>query len=370
MKTRKKVAGADSKSVWNKDLKEIKKMAKTTMGPSPIPPQPINPMHAALKAILILTLFLATFLASMLPFAVRRCATRGRGRRRIRVFSMLSVFGGGIFLATCLLDLLPDGLNSIRKASELRKSDIGFPIAELLVAVGFLFVLFIEQLTVFAREQNWIDDSALERLISREEALPDSAVVNRVRHLSDEDLPEVIIDVHFDPSVHSTVRAALLVMALSLHAVFEGLSVGMIVDVNVLVQVFFALLLHKTLIGFSLGLRLVQSKMRVSTIILCCGIFAAQVLIGGFGGIAILRIISAGSASNAAMVSGCAQAVACGTFLYITCFEILPHELNQRGLRLLKLLCLMAGFALICVMIAVLPDEDDSNLMNYGFLMG
>lgn len=45
------------------------------------------------------------------------------------------------------------------------------------------------------------------------------------------------IDPHFDPSSHSTMRAALLVMALSLHAVFEGLSLGIMQDVNVILQV-------------------------------------------------------------------------------------------------------------------------------------
>lgn len=43
------------------------------------------------------------------------------------------------------------------------------------------------------------------------------------------------------------------------------------------------------------------------TVIVCCGIFSAQVLIGGFGGLAILDLISAGSAYKAALVSGGAQ---------------------------------------------------------------
>lgn len=45
-----------------------------------------------------------------------------------------------------------------------------------------------------------------------------------------------IVDSHFGLQ-HSTVRVVLLVMALSLHAVFEGLSLGMIPDVTALLQV-------------------------------------------------------------------------------------------------------------------------------------
>ena len=44
-------------------------------------------------------------------------------------------------------------------------------------------------------------------------------------------------DIHFDPDAHSSMRAFLLVSALSLHAVFEGLSLGLINQVTVLLQV-------------------------------------------------------------------------------------------------------------------------------------
>uniref|UniRef100_F1L8U2 Zinc transporter ZIP1 n=1 Tax=Ascaris suum TaxID=6253 RepID=F1L8U2_ASCSU len=325
---------------------------ETTTTPTDASPIPIQPMHSALKAILILTLSIVTFLACMLPFALRRAATNNGGLAA-KVFSLLSVFGGGVFLSTCLLDLLPDAMEGIRNAERIAKYEIGFPVTELLVATGFLFVLIVEQVTLFVRERNATYSSDMEHLIHHHEGeLSDAIHSSRGSHEE---------DVHFNPSAHSTVRAALLVMALSLHAIFEGLSLGLIIDVNSLIQIFGALLLHKSIIGFSLGVRLVQSSMRVVTVIVCCGIFSAQVLIGGFGGLAILDLISAGSAYKAALVSGGAQAAACGTFLYITCFEILPHELNQRDLRLVKLICLVLGFTLIAAMIAVFPDGSSGN---------
>ncbi|VDM37359.1 unnamed protein product [Toxocara canis] len=317
--------------------------------PSPVP---IHPTHNALKAILILTLFIATFLACMLAFAARRAAIYGSALSA-RIFSLLSVFGGGVFLATCLLDLLPDAVEGIQRAEEVIKYQFHFPVTELLVASGFLFV------TLFVRERNRSSSSGIEHLIDHHEGTLSDPAADTHRERSE--------DVHFDVSSHSTVRAALLVMALSLHAVFEGLSLGLILDVNTLIQIFGALLMHKTIIGFSLGLRLVQGRMRVFTVIVCCCIFSAQVLIGGFGGLAILDLISAGSAYKAALVSGGAQAIACGTFLYITCFEILPHELNQSGLRLVKLISLLSGFTLIAIMIALFPE--DSSDVNARLLI-
>lgn len=130
---------------------------------------------------------------------------------------------------------------------------------------------------------------------------------------------------------------------------------GMQTDVNFMFQIFVALSIHKSLVGFSLGLRLVQSPLRAYVVVLCCVLFASMTLVGGFSGLFIMDAVSVHS--SAFMVSGCMQAVACGTFLYITLFEILPHELNQRGNRPLKMLALFLGFGVICVFIALFPES-------------
>jgi len=148
----------------------------------------------------------------------------------------------------------------------------------------------------------------------------------------------------------------LLVFALSLHAVFEGLSVGMVYEVPALLQICGALLIHKTVIGLSLGVRLVQSRLKKFTVVICCLIFAGQILVGGFLGIALIDILNKESQATSHLVSGLLQAVACGTFLYITCFEILPHELNQKGSRPLKMCLLLIGFGLIAFFVGLFPD--------------
>ena len=83
------------------------------------------------KAILLLVLLLLTFLTGLLPFVIRRLATHGspeqrcalsrpaktdckyRRRRYALVFTLLSCYGGGVFLGTCLLDLLPGATSRV-----------------------------------------------------------------------------------------------------------------------------------------------------------------------------------------------------------------------------------------------------------------
>jgi zinc transporter 1/2/3 len=310
------------------------------------------PTRNALKAVLILLLFFCTFLASTAAFLLKRAALHSHRSTLTVVFSLVSCFGGGVFLATCLLDLLPDSIDCIEKA-KFYKAD--FPVIELGVGVGFLLVLFIEQSIVHAHEQGWFGYHEGQRHLlghhdeHNEGEEEETAANDNVSESSQ------IVDAQFGQP-HSTVRVVLLVMALSLHAVFEGLSLGMIPEVTALFQIFGALLIHKTVIGFSLGIRLVQSKLHTFPILLCCAIFAGQVVIGGFGGLIIIDILDKQSRGMARFVSGLLQAVACGTFLYITCFEILPHELSRKGHRPLKLLFILIGFALISTFIAIFPD--------------
>uniref|UniRef100_A0A0N5BTE7 Zinc transporter ZIP3 n=1 Tax=Strongyloides papillosus TaxID=174720 RepID=A0A0N5BTE7_STREA len=321
-------------------------------------PGPIIPTNNALKSCLILLLFFVTFMASMGAFALKKLALSVNNSRMKAVFSSVSCFGAGVFLATCLLDLFPDSIGAIDKGQKLLKWDNEFPIAELCVAFGFLLILTIEQFILFLRESGWISSHSMD-LFSHGHSHEDGPLLEDPTN--ETSLQSNEPDHHFDPDSHSSIRAILLVFALSLHAVFEGLSLGMLMEVNVLLQVFGALFIHKTLIGFSLGIRLVQSRLKTVTIIMCCLVFAGMVLIGGFFGLAVIKILNHGSKATASMVSGTLQAVACGTFLYITCFEILPHELNQKGHRQYKMLCLYLGFMVIAFFMYLFPDADDDD---------
>ncbi|KAI6225411.1 Zinc transporter ZIP1 [Aphelenchoides fujianensis] len=338
-------------------------MDTTTTPAPPVPPVPIVPTRNALKSVLLLTLFFATFLASISALILKRAARHSSSphSRAATAFSLISCFGGGVFLATCLMHLLPESMEQIEKAQKLMDWKSDFPLAELMISLGFMFVLTIEQAVIFAHEREWIGGGH-QRLMHDDEP-PAAASVASVEVVPAEGADEsaVVEDEHFEHETHSTMRALLLVLAISLHAVFEGLSVGMIVDVAALLQICGALLIHKVVIGISLGIRLVQSKMRPRTVVFCCLLFSGQILIGGFAGLGIMKVLNAESRGVATFISGILQSFAAGTFLYITSFEILPHELNKKGYRPLKMVTLMAGFALITLFIIVFPDADDTD---------
>ncbi|CAK5089698.1 unnamed protein product [Meloidogyne enterolobii] len=299
----------------------------------------------AFKAVLLILLFFGTFLASTSFLLIKKYIIGGAESNHSshfgrKIISLISCFGGGVFLATCLLDLLPDSINGIKSAEKRLGYQIKFPLPAFCVSLGFLIVLILEQTIIYANKRNWLSNSFMERLSRREDG-HGILTLNR-RTNSSENLENTHLLENDDNELesnedYSIFRILLMVFALSLHAVFEGLSVGMMTDVNLLLQVFFALLIHKTIVGFSLGLRLVQSRLHPPTVVLCCAVFSLQVCIGGFTGLA---------------------ATACGTFLYVTAFEILPHELNNDSNIPQKMSSLVLGFALISIFIALFPDSD------------
>lgn len=110
-----------------------------------------------LKSVLLVTLFILTLTSSLLPFALQRAALKSRSARRrqifVAIFSHLSCFGGGVFLATCLLDLLPDTRDVLSDGFvKLNLKRTTFPLAEFLTAFGFFLVLFSEQIFLWCKE--------------------------------------------------------------------------------------------------------------------------------------------------------------------------------------------------------------------------
>ncbi len=63
-------------------------------------------------------------------------------------------------------------------------------------------------------------------------------------------------------------RGFLVVLALSLHAIFEGMAVGLTTKASFVWYLFFAIAAHKFVISFCIGIQFVTSGMRTLLIVL------------------------------------------------------------------------------------------------------
>ncbi|KAK6190828.1 hypothetical protein SNE40_002607 [Patella caerulea] len=141
----------------------------------------------------------------------------------------------------------------------------------------------------------------------------------------------------------STVRAVLLLIALSFHTIFDGLAIGLQdLDTDVW-QVLAAISIHKALVAFCLGLQLFQAYMqRFRTAVILIALFSIMSPIG----IGLGILVTSANINEAAqtMTAAVLQGVASGTFLYVTFLEILK-EAFKHGRGIWNIFIAGVGFA-------------------------
>merc|ERR1712130_391118 len=230
--------------------------------------------------------------------------------------------------------------------------DLDYPVAQFVIVFGFFVILTVEQ-TVLHFQEQWALDAEREPLLSRRRRPSvgstssysstqghshhhhhqHSGGVEAVQGISNE-----VHHGHDGPSHghshvvfnHSSLRSVMLLLALSFHSVFEGLAIGLQDSTSHMMTVFIAVITHKAVMAFSLGLNIAQSDLSVKAFVWSNVLFSLSSPLG------------------VAICNGVLQGIAGGTFLYITFFEVLPHELNKPGSRLWKVFFVILGYASIC----------------------
>lgn len=232
-----------------------------------------------------------------------------------------------------------------------------YPLAETMMMLGFFVFVFVEQtiLTFRKEKPSFIDletfnaggseagsDSEYDTpFISSTRGSPSSGRQSHGHHHG-----------HFSPSELAgagPLRLASLVLALSAHSVFEGLALGLQEDGAKLGSLFLGVAVHETLAAVALGVSMAKASLGMRD--------AAKL------GVTVSLMIPLGTAVGmgiesrqtlaAAVVSVVLQGLAAGTFLFVTFFEILSPELDDKHDRLLKVLFLILGYAALAALVFI-----------------
>ncbi|XP_052792046.1 zinc transporter ZIP1-like [Mya arenaria] len=346
------------------------------------------------KVLVLVGLLVLTFVFGIIPVILKnvfkkRADTESHKSRYRTILSFLSCYAAGVFLATGVLDLLPDVRVSIGTTFDDISLFTSFPVAEFVMMFGFFVILIIEQIVLCVKEGQTQSNQETERKPLLTDDEPESSVRDYYRStsnasehsiggISDEPFSHSFpgtpsrrhcsnceerisvasdhhISRHEDPGddilpehEHSSLRALLLILALSFHSVFEGLAVGLQKKTEDVIGIFGALVIHKSILSFCLGMNLIESRLSQAGIIRSIVFFSITAPIGIGIGIGIMDLWDS---NNSLLVQGILSGIACGTFLYVTFFEVLPSEFNCPDHRLLKVLFLILGFATVtCVL--------------------
>ncbi|XP_076801330.1 zinc transporter ZIP3-like isoform X1 [Clavelina lepadiformis] len=373
------------------------------------------------KIVFLLLLLALAFSAGFSPYVLRnRCLSPSSYRDVL--LTLLNCISAGAFFATFFLHMLPEAQEEL---ATVFHEDIHYPVTELLISLGFFFVMSVDQFvmarygekakqtsmneceiiensqgttaphrtkhkpllptsdrpssqdfpiydsTAFLNENvncvsnaganatstalltantgSSVDNRSLESTTgARLENIEESQQANH--HSSNGHL-------HFDPNAQSSVRCLILLFALSIHALFEGLTIGFQTSASDLRTLMVTILIHKITLSFSYGISLVSNNSRLKFALASIFVFSIMAPIGVGVGTALNFTKDADVSIEKAVVV--LQAFAVGTFVYVIFIEIIPREFlaETSHNRIKKMLSLFVGFSSIALL-QLIPHEE------------
>ncbi|EGI58774.1 PREDICTED: uncharacterized protein LOC105152574 [Acromyrmex echinatior] len=154
---------------------------------------------------------------------------------------------------------------------------------------------------------------------------------------------------HGEQCTDANTGLAGLALALTVHAVLEGLAIGLQTKIAEVLLLTGAVASHKFVVGFCLGLELAGVSKSVPKLIFTIFLFA----IGSVIGIGIGMLTFQADTDWSKVVLPILQGLAGGTLLYVTVSEVLPrertrwHKSSRRFAGILQFLSVVVGFIVI-----------------------
>lgn len=321
------------------------------------------------KGVAMGVLFLAALITGCFPFFMVRLLRWDMtkpSKTASRFISLALAFGGGVLLATTWLHLFPEVRHSIEELqSNHSLPETNFPLAELLMCVGFFFIYLVSELvhSYIKRQNRPVKPAELECALPRcpngtvpiaETAeLPKESLSNGAsnghhangHHANGHHVNDHHVNGHSHlhlPDTNCTtndtlvvaLRGLLIVLALSVHELFEGMALGLSTSTTSVWLFLGAIASHKLVLAFCVGIELLVAKTSRTLTFSYILLFSVVSPIGIGIGMAVSE------SSGSAIVGVVLQAMATGTLVYVVFFEIL----KKSGSGLLQYVAVIIGF--------------------------
>ncbi|XP_056630027.1 zinc transporter ZIP3-like [Diorhabda sublineata] len=314
-------------------------------------------------------------------------------------------FGGGVLFATCFLHMMLEVNNSVEYLKQFGDINDDYPLAQLAICLGFFFVYFLEEISHWAvtripdhpsspncekkvfiiEEYNKViveeeeeedkesspiekdDDNSIRKskdvlsIDENHESIVfdslslNSSVEQENKKNADMDgdsketekkiLREERIDVEIK-SKQQVIRGVLVIVALSFHAIFEGLAIGLQKNIGNIWYMFIAVCIHSATILFCITLEMVIARVNFRAICIHAFGLAFSSTLGVFLGI-LVSYTSDLDTKGKSMAVVALEGLSAGTILYITFFEVLNREKERRIYRMSRAICILSGFSLM-----------------------
>lgn len=338
------------------------------------------------KGVSMIVLFIASMICGTAPLVLAKKfnwisaedATNLKSTNRV-VMTLLS-FGGGVLLSTTFMHLMPEiqeNVEYLQRQGSLRYFD--FSLTPLLTCCGFFIMYLVEELVhmyIHSRERKNGQAAPLVRNLSvRQSRGGVTANGDKSGTNSTSDLVEPRKDpenhghshghqhshmpVDMGDDVTSALRGLLIVLALSIHELFEGLAVGLESSTSHVWYMLGAISAHKLVIAFCIGVELIATRTKFYLTIIYITTFAIVSPLGI--GIGILLVGGEG-ATAAGVSSVILQGLASGTLLYVIFFEIWKGDRSG----ILQYIASIVGFFLMFGLQLLTPHSHSHGDGDHG----
>ncbi|VVD01587.1 unnamed protein product [Leptidea sinapis] len=225
-------------------------------------------------------------------------------------------------------------------------------LAALIMCSGFFMMYLVEELVhvyINSRE-NKTANTSFTRVLSIRRNNTDAEGGSEVQVIKEVVVPpnhgHSHLAVQPDDTIVAALRGLLIVLALSIHELFEGLAVGLESSSRSVWYMFGAVSAHKYIIAFCIGVELLAAgtKRWLSVVYIFTFSFVSALGIG----VGILLVGGSGAAA-AGLYSVVLQGLACGTLVYVVFFEVWRQD--RTGLS--QFVCSIFGFSLMVALEAV-----------------
>ena len=224
--------------------------------------------------------------------------------RSERFFSLSNALGGGVFLAAGLIHLFPDATANF---TNLLGPELNYPLAAPICVAGFLLVLFLEKVLFGGHEEH---------------------LASKARGST------------------SAVYPYLLTLVLSVHSIIAGIALGVESQLATSAALFFAIIAHKGMAAFALGVSLYRGRIPRSRLITIIVLFSLMTPVGIISG-AVLDTVLTGR--DGQWFEGIFDALAAGTFLYVAVIDIIEGEFATVKDKWLKFSLVFLGVTVMAV---------------------
>jgi len=337
------------------------------------------------------------------------------GTRGQLVLDVLTCFAGGVFLASYLVFMAP-AVRVLIEDNLMTPNRIAYPLPDMIIGLGFFGMMTIDKLVKFISKKTKngnktrvevdekklneshsklgngtdVETTEMSRLAASDLHRQISGVIvesedegseaefdrnnigtilspNQVAMLSGAarigsvqtfSRRQSIIEAA-EESTESMTRSIVMMLALSIDSVLEGMTIGLKKTVIEVWAIFIGIIVHESVIAFCLGLQLVRLHRRFLPVFLASIVYTLMNPIGVI--VATLVYENMESDHRVELANGILQALTSGCFIYIIFYEILEGQINQNT-PFSKILATFVGYIFLASFAAI----PGSNPYDYG----